>query len=131
MHLGHATFIWADMAMGGYGTERRTRTRVKSMNSGWESEAVRDAFNKDRRSTRDHKGTAAVNDGKTLFPSKIKELGGTLLLYLQTTADIVLLLSAAQHTLLHQHACARWQPCPAQFAGAHGVVISSCCSCRP
>jgi hypothetical protein len=73
VHLAHATFNWAHEAS----TVHEPRTRVKSMNSGWESEAVRDAFNKDRRSTRDHKGTAAVNDGKTLFPSKIKELGGT------------------------------------------------------
>jgi hypothetical protein len=56
-------------------TEPYSHGKIKSMNSGWDSEAVRNAFNKDRRSTRDHKSTAAVNDGKTLFPSKIKELG--------------------------------------------------------
>jgi hypothetical protein len=32
-------------------------------------------FTRGRRPTRDHKATAAVNDGKQLFPSKIKELG--------------------------------------------------------
>lgn len=48
---------------------------MKSGGGGWQSESVRTAFNLDRRPERDHRTTAAVNDAKKLFHSKLKDLG--------------------------------------------------------
>lgn len=77
MHVGHGTFNWQELA-NQYQQRQQGEGRARIMNSGgggWQSEAVRTAFNLDRRPERDHRTTAAVNDAKKLFPSKLKDLG--------------------------------------------------------
>lgn len=67
---------------------------------GWPSAAVKAAFNMDRRPTRDPKATAAVNDAKQLFPSKVKELGKHMQLFRALAAIVRLRLTATHGTLL-------------------------------
>lgn len=81
----------------------------------WPTAAVKAAFKLDRRPTRDHRTTAAVNDAKTLFPSKLKELGkGKLQPGLLTACTSLDMPSAMLGWQGANRSCLHWaaqQPC--------------------
>lgn len=97
--MAHGVFHWATKAKA-YEKRVTKGARLQSTD-GWSSEAVKAAFFRDRKPLHDHKATAAVNDAKTLFPSKIKELGKCLKKWrCQHTHTHI--GSAACHTVAHR-----------------------------